>query len=812
MGKWTFGWIAVCGSASCLLGFSEAAQAQFTALKPAPRVERSDTPPESEIKPPVAATATAPASSVTLKAGTTSEALRALPVRQRYSAATLRANPVLTLGKDKVNLRPVLNNPGSLGNMATRLRAQTALTRVMADDIEASRIDQGLIVRQYLAYSMKPGACSTPAKSAALDRAGIGCFVQTSAAARNAAFADPGSARYIADPARRAQAIAAAGKEAEAEQADFAQGIAQFRAMMKDPAQRQQVEAQVGAAEAARLATLPDAQLEGEMINAADVQIEDTMFLPAFDKKLQLAARPAFSQKPIPRPQISEKVEAERTLAQHVLLTGFTLGRENEWRRRVSVTVKTCLVSCKKTYYLEVYAGFGYGFGLRFPISVSGLYAYNRVGSTETASIAPVFQPINGSPHDYEETGLDSGQVFQGRELVAELTAYAGMNYKVPFHSGGVSANVGKDLTEGLPAPFTNGQFQPPAPGPGGALNKDVVFDSPDLLAGLANYGVAGAKILPAVQVGLTSDKLQVQLKDNLSGKVTEMTSSGQTYPLAVNPQDHSSSFSIGHPEYSLAFQVTPGLAARVFVDVAVWSHHWDWPVWFPEVSVTLPPDGVTFTCHEKTICAREYFYSPTVSKDAPGAQQPPSDPMEKEVFDWRQAYIKKYYDQCAYLPLNFCGVAIKGVAEMTGNRILNEMRAQPKYPSIETAQIMIRNAIEADKKGKAIILESKVAEVDLYGKDLFKTYEPVWAHDCTDQLCRTRIHALGDAYVKALMARQKAHPAWERNQVVFEENTQGGWSRKAAEEVKASQQRTEALRNRGRKTVIPTRPLRTIP
>ncbi|MCT2398123.1 hypothetical protein [Novosphingobium mangrovi (ex Huang et al. 2023)] len=808
MAKWIFGWLAVCGGTSCLFVQVETAQAQQMTLRPALRVEKAET----EIQPPVVPKATAPASAVTLKPGSTSEALRSLPVRQRYTAAALRRSPVIALGPDKLDLRPVLDNPAALGNLASRLRQHSALVQVLASDTEASRIDKGLVVRQYLSYRMKPGACSTPAKSAQLTQAGAGCFVRKSASARSAAYAAPGNPRYIANPAKRQQAIAAADKEAASEQADFAQGIAQFRAMMNDPAQRKQVEAELGAAEAARLAALPDDQLENEMVNAADVQIEEVMFVPV-ERKLQLAKQPALSAAVRKRPALHmpEKVDAERTLQPHILLTGFTLGREHEWRRRVSITIKTCLVSCKKTYYIEAFAGFGYGFGLRFPISVSGLYAYNRVGDKESASIAPVFQPVNGSPRDYEETGLDGSQVFKGRELVAELTAYAGVNYKVPFHSGGISANAGKDLTEGLPAPFTNGQFQPPSPGPGGAINTDVVFDQPDLLGGLANFGVVGAKVLPAVKVGLTSDRLQLQLKDNLSGQVRLMTSSGQTYPLTIDPKDHSSSFSIGHPEYSLAFEVTPGLNARLFVDVAVWSHDWNWPVWFPQVAVTLPPDGVTFTCHEKTVCSREYFYSPTVSKDQPGAQQPPADPMEKEVFDWRAAYIKKYYDQCSYLPLNFCGVAIKGVAEMTGNRILNEMRAQPKYPSMATAQIMIRHAVEADKKGKAIILESKVAAIDIYGKDLFRTYEPIWAHDCADQLCRTRIHALGDAYVKALKARQNAHPNAERNEVVFDENTQGNWAGKARQEVRASQQRAARLKLR-KPAAMPNQAVRKVP
>ena len=94
-----------------------------------------------------------------------------------------------------------------------------------------------------------------------------------------------------------------------------------------------------------------------------------------------------------------------------------------------------------------------------------GGFCLSRVGDKESASIAPVFEPINGSVKDYSETGLPHEKIFQGRELVGGLTAYEGMNFKVPFPSDGVSNAVGKDLTEELPAPFTNGQFEPPRRG-----------------------------------------------------------------------------------------------------------------------------------------------------------------------------------------------------------------------------------------------------------------------------------------------------------------------------------------------------------
>ena len=58
-------------------------------------------------------------------------------------------------------------------------------------------------------------------------------------------------------------------------------------------------------------------------------------------------------------------------------------------------------------------------------------------------------------------------------------------------------------------------------------------------------------------------------------------------------------------------------------------------------------------------------------------------------------------------------------------------------------------------------------------------------------------------------MARQEAHPAYERNQVVFEENTQSNWAGRARQEVQASRQRAQALQPRRKMLVIPKKEVR---
>lgn len=745
---------------------------------------------EREITPPPSLAIQARPDAVILKAGSSSTILRALRVKRQIPIATLRTQPVITLGKARVNMTPVFRNTASLINVAGRLKSQPSLVQVIAEDTQVLEVDQGLIIRQYLSYRTKPGVCTNPAGRTQLERNGGGCFSRLTGAAKAAAFANPRDPRYIADPGKRAKAVSAAEQEAAAEQKEFADGVAEFRSMMRDPARRAQVEAELGASEAARLNALGDDQLQEELVNSADIQIEDVMFVPAADK-LDLVPKDEPKKSRFQLPPVPEKVDVEHALKQNVFLTGFTLGRGNEWSRRVSVTVKMCVLGCKKTYYVELYAGFGYGFGVRFPIRMAGLYAYHRAGDTETASITPTFEPINGNDGDYAATGLPGDKIFKGKEVVAELTAYAGIRYKIPFHSDSLRAEAGKDLTEGLPPPFTGGQFRPPAPGASNALNTEAVFDNPDLLGGLANLGFIGAKILPAVRVGLSSDRLRLKLTDNLSGKTSWMENSGQTYPLAIDPKDHASSFSIGYPDYNLAFALTPGLAARLFVDVSVWSHNWDWPVWFPDMTVTLPPDGYTFTCHANTVCSRDYRYSPTLTQEtaeAPLDHTP--DAMELKTIDWKKDFVRRWARQCPYEPIHVCETAIKAVAFTTSNRMLNEFRALPSYPSAESTVIIVKKSIEADKTAKQIILDNKVAAVRRYGKKLFKTYEAAWHDDCADQLCRDRIHALGEQFALALANRQKSNPPMAVQDVITAEGKQGNWIGRCKQEIEASRNR----------------------
>ena len=108
--------------------------------------------------------------------------------------------------------------------------------------------------------------------------------------------------------------------------------------------------------------------------------------------------------------------------------------------------------------------------------------------------------------------------------------------------------------------------------------------------------------------MNLHSNGLQFTLNDELQKRSMQINS-GQTISLgdATSSNGDYSHFSVGNPVYNLGFTLTPGLAPTVFVDVAVWSDQWQWPVWFPQLAIDLPPGGMNFSCHAGTTCVMDF-------------------------------------------------------------------------------------------------------------------------------------------------------------------------------------------------------------
>lgn len=623
---------------------------------PPPSSGNSDPDPSSRVngastsgQVPIVATIQRPvANSVILRGGTYQATMERLHVVRTYNLAALRGQPI-TLGAAQLDCAPILNNSKALVNVAQRLHQMPQHVQVMEEASDVSEVDEGLVVHQVLSYRILPGKCADADARAQLAAAGAHCFAQASTSERIAEFSRPGSPRYVADPGKRQAAIAAFQRNSAAADADAAKHLGDLRKAFANPNQRAAIAAQVGEAETARMAGLSDEQLKEEVINTGTQRFEETMFVPRLDSanyahpkdNLTIAASPAemaavqqLLRDGVPAqggdppafPKLLKVVPAGSlhldgsagsggdkignvALGPYYFLTGFTIGHDYEWNWGAQITIPWCIFDCDSTYGFDLYAGFNYGFGLRFPIQAQFRYQTEiHPNNSAQASLTSSFEPIQASPEQFLDTGIDSTQLFNAKELVAQVGANAGFNVNLGVVNANPSFEVGVDFTDMLPAPYTGGIFTPPAPGTGG-INSPFVFNQVDLLDGLLNFGVVGGQVFPAINVNLHSNKLEFTLNDEILKRQTVLNTNTHTVPIGAAPVavGSYSHFSVGNPVYNLGFTLTPGLQPNVFVDIAVWSDSWNFDIWFPQLSVTVPANGIDFACHAGTTCVMDF-------------------------------------------------------------------------------------------------------------------------------------------------------------------------------------------------------------
>ena len=613
--------------------------------------------------------------SVILRGEDHATTMQRLRVVRQYKIEDIRSRPQITLGDHPLDFTPMLNNPKALFNIAQRLRAMPNNVEVKEDTSEISEVDQGLVIHHVLSYRILPGKCADSGAQAQLAQAGVACFTKESASQRLAEFATPGHARYVADPVKRQAAIASYQQNSALADAEANQHIADLRKSFADPKQRATLTVQLGAAEVARISNLNDDQLKAEIINSSVQHVEQTAFVAKLDssqyahpttvlritpsaqemaagKQLlhtvineggaanaqfpkMLVIEPAanFHAQTPASPKNTTDQTTDMDLGSYIYLTGFTFSHDYEWSIEVDTTINWCLIGCSSTYSVRVFAGFNYGFGLRFPIQTQLKY-HNVVHPNQTAdaSFTADFEPVKytsdaDSIAQFKLTGLEQDQIFDGKELVAQVGADAGFNFNLPIvgstlpviGSKGMKFSLGLDFTDILPSPYNGGHFSPPAPGAHGYDNI-YKFDQIDFLGGLLDFGVVSGKIFPALNINLHSNKLQFTLNDEVWNKQFNVSSTGQTISLGTDKnKKFDSHFSFGNPVYNLGFTLTPGIDAQLAVDLAVWSQTWDWIVWFPQLAVDLPPGGIDFGCHAGTTCVRDFQPEAGIVKGAQG-------------------------------------------------------------------------------------------------------------------------------------------------------------------------------------------------
>lgn len=689
------------------------------------------------------------ANSLTLRPGSYSDMVGRLPVVRQISPAALRSNAPIRVGKMRVDFGPVLKNRQALINIATKLRAMPDLVEVRADLLEAIEVERGLVVHNVLTYNFKPGACRDRGRRDRIASAGISCFTQSSEAELAAAFANPRDARYVRDPRERARALAYAKAHRGQMESDIAGNVGSFRERLADPAQRAELAAEVGEAEVARLAALDDTALAGELINNNETKVEQVTYLPSSDPVG--IAKPAASPPPV---AAESDIDVSYPIGDFTYLTGFTLGRQYEWKQRVETTIKWCLVGCKKTYYAEVSAGFSYGFGLRFPIRLGGAYNYRQTQAGKQGSLTTTITTINGSAADFTSTGLASDKLFDGKELVAEFTAHAGVGAKLPIvgRVGPIDIPVGFDFTSLMPGDFANGQFTPPQPGKPGP-SAPFIFEQFDMLGGRGNYGILGAQVFPAVDLTLTSDLLTLTLRDkNKKGDQLTVLNSGTSseVPLVLDPADDAANFAIENPKYNLTFKVTPGLDARLFIDLAVWGTKWDWLVWFPQLAIELPPGGLSFACHDGTVCSHDFRFKPT------GAQSIFMGRVDKWARDYDALWVPKCLDAtCEFgVKLSRQSVVFSGKAKDIEN---------PNGDANTLFAEMNPLFVDARKRALSLIADSQSRKSGELSNAMGVLAQAIWTKQCKDSLCSTMLPRWRPKWVRAGRRSARRTRAWGR-------------------------------------------------
>lgn len=656
--------------------------------------------------------------------GRFSDRLKQLGPTQTFTLAQMKSGAPIQLGNTRVDMSRVLANPQSVANRAVALDSLKGSVRVNNTSFAATRVKDGLVVRSFVNYSLLPGTCTVATRRAAVEKAGVRCATPMTAAQRDKAFSTPGDPRYVADPALRATALAEAKKQADDDAKMLAKDVAALRADLKIPQLRAEMVAAIGEAEVKRIEALSDVDLAAEIVNSGDTKMEDVSYIPINDtvEAFKPAVKLGLAPPPPPGP-----VAQEFDLGTQYFLAGFTFGREYEWRLRIEQRINRCLIGCAKTYYVEAFAGFNYGLGLRFPIEVTGKANFKKeTNGTTTASVTPTFRTFDGQESHYLAAGLPKEKLFDAKEFVAQFGAHAGFGFDVPLYpSLSIAFSKQLDFTDYLGKEFNGGNFTPPVPGK--PMVGNLTLYDVDLIGGQGNFGFVGAQVFPSANIILTSNELSLTVADKNGKPPVKLTTSGATVPVNADSNTGALEFDIKDPVYNLELTVEPGIVARVFVDVGVWGKSWDMPVYFPSLALKVPSGGVTFACHDGTVCSRDYALVPNSQ-----------DIALQGIAKWVNQFETYWFGQCRdaqcegdirFIRAGYEGV-MKGQIKKAGTPSPSNLGADPFFAGKFT---------EAGN-----IAQKQKRESDLRRFNI--EFEPTWSAKCADNKCRSAIKLIRTA------------------------------------------------------------------
>jgi len=211
-------------------------------------------------------------------------------------------------------------------------------------------------------------------------------------------------------------------------------------------------------------------------------------------------------------------------------------------------------------------------------------------------------------------------------------------------------------------------------------------------------------------------------------------------------------------PIYNASLDLTPGITARLFIDLAVWGTHWDWPIWFPQMTIQLPPGGKDFACHLGTVCSREFAMTPKGY----------SDPFALDLEEWGKKFDAQWLPQCADETCRFgirfvrSGMIFYGKQQYDGAiKLIDQAKpADPAKAMTESkANIMAAVVAKAGPQAQAVILEGQARKAEAASNGWAQLAQAVWTKQCMDKQCYDEVKTLAAQMGPRAAAVRKANP-----------------------------------------------------
>ena len=273
------------------------------------------------------------------------------------------------------------------------------------------------------------------------------------------------------------------------------------------------------------------------------------------------------------------------------------------------------------SYWIKVYYQYDYAFGLRIPLKleVESSEVREHVEGVHTGKTAFNLTPFDGNADDFLVAGMPTGQIYEGREVLAQLCqrgggCKAGIRGDLPGPNPSFSVDVGgvnlleEAFTRG---PIRSGQIEPPDVGESMDLGESPI--NFDLMGGSANLGVVGAEILPVLRLSMGSKKKKLGVSYGESAICSDTPMHNNKWEnrdrlskeLDFTISDNSREMLFHKPSYVFDLALELGIRPELWVDLGVWDHNWALAaVWLPW-GISSPE--FTLDGHEGALCGHTF-------------------------------------------------------------------------------------------------------------------------------------------------------------------------------------------------------------